>query len=140
MTEQRKDKEEFAVVLDYLPNGYAFDPRPSYKKSAIVQAIGTKHFILLELVPKKGVEINAQEELYIGDGKRDKVHHILGKLPYRKLTETAKTELEFIVGDLVTKNEQRFVDFFNSAKPLSTRMHQLELLPGLGKKAYVADP
>ena len=31
-------------------------------------------------------------------------------------------------------NEQRFVEFFNKAQPLSTRMHQLELLPGLGKK------
>ena len=27
-----------------------------------------------------------------------------------------------------------FVDFFNKARPLTTRMHQLELLPGLGKK------
>ncbi|MBW3022186.1 DUF655 domain-containing protein, partial [Candidatus Woesearchaeota archaeon] len=29
---------------------------------------------------------------------------------------------------------QRFVDFFNKAQPLTTRMHQLELLPSLGKK------
>jgi putative nucleotide binding protein len=34
----------------------------------------------------------------------------------------------------VKKSEKRFVDFFNNAQPLSTRMHQLELLPGLGKK------
>lgn len=26
------------------------------------------------------------------------------------------------------------VEFFNKAQPLSTRMHQLELLPGVGKK------
>ena len=32
------------------------------------------------------------------------------------------------------KDEARFVDFFNKAQPLTTRMHQLELLPGLGKK------
>jgi putative nucleotide binding protein len=34
----------------------------------------------------------------------------------------------------VQKNEAKFVDFFNKSQPLSTRMHTLELLPGLGKK------
>ena len=32
------------------------------------------------------------------------------------------------------KEEKKFVDFFNKAQPLTTRMHTLELLPGLGKK------
>ena len=31
-------------------------------------------------------------------------------------------------------NQAKYIDFFNNARPLSTRMHQLELLPGLGKK------
>jgi len=34
----------------------------------------------------------------------------------------------------VEKNPKKFLDFFNKAQPLTTRMHQLELLPGLGKK------
>ena len=34
----------------------------------------------------------------------------------------------------ISFSEKRFVDFFNNAQPLTTRMHQLELLPGLGKK------
>jgi putative nucleotide binding protein len=34
----------------------------------------------------------------------------------------------------VKKQEMRFVEWFNKSQPLSTRMHQLELLPGLGKK------
>jgi putative nucleotide binding protein len=51
-----------------------------------------------------------------------------------KLTRTARSELEFVIKDLVKKNEKRFIDFFNNARPLSTRMHQIELLPGVGKK------
>ena len=35
---------------------------------------------------------------------------------------------------MVNEEEQRFIQFFNKAQPLSMRMHQLELLPGLGKK------
>ena len=129
-----KGKEETAIVLDFLPNGYPFDERPSYMKTPIAQAIGKEHFVLLELVPKKDIHLQPYEEVYIGEGKRDKIHHIVGKLPISKLTATGKNELEFIIRDIVKKNEKRFVDFFNNARPLSTRMHQLELLPGLGKK------
>ena len=62
------------------------------------------------------------------------MHHILGKLEISKLTMTAKSELEFVVAEYVKANSQRFVNFFNTAQPLTMRMHQLELLPGLGKK------
>jgi putative nucleotide binding protein len=129
-----KNKEETAIILDFLPNGYPFDERPMYVKTAIAQALGKERFVLLELVPKKDVHLQPYEEVYIGDGKREKIHHIVGKLELSKLTGTAKAELEHIIRDIVKKNEKRFVDFFNNAQPLSTRMHQLELLPGLGKK------
>lgn len=131
---EKRTKEETAIVLDFLPNGYPYDERPMYMKTPIAQAIGKEHFVLLELVPKKGVHLRPFEEVYIGDGKRDKIHHIVGKVSVGKLTATAKSELEFVINEIVNKNEKRFVDFFNKAQPLSTRMHQLELLPGLGKK------
>ncbi|RMF05411.1 DUF655 domain-containing protein [Candidatus Woesearchaeota archaeon] len=129
-----KPREEYAIVLDFLPHGYPFDNRPSHRKTPIVQAIGKTRFALLEIVPKPGVFLQPHEEIYIGEGKRDKVHHINGKLDVGKLTGTAKAELEFVVKEAVKNNEARFVEFFNKAQPLTTRMHQLELLPGLGKK------
>jgi putative nucleotide binding protein len=132
--EKQKSKEEYAVVLDFLQHGYPFDPRPSHRKPPVVQAIGKEHFTLLELVPKKDIVLQPLQEVYIGEGKRDQIHHIVGKLVIDRLTATAKTELEFVVKDLVHKNEKRFVEFFNTARPLTTRMHQLELLPGIGKK------
>jgi len=132
--QQRSIKEEKAVVLDFLPNGYPFDSRPSHKKTPIVQALGQKYFALLELVPKKDVFLQPYKEVYIGEGKRDEIHHIIGRLPVDRLTQTAKSELEFVIKDVIKKNEKQFVDFFNKASPLTTRMHQLELLPGLGKK------
>ncbi|MCK5283073.1 MAG: DUF655 domain-containing protein [Nanoarchaeota archaeon] len=127
-------KEEKATILDYLPNGYPFDTRPSHLKNAVAQAIGKKHFVLLELVPKKEIYLQPHEDVYIGEGKRDKIHHIVGKIPLSKLTETAKSELSFVIKESIINNNKKFVDFFNNAQPLSTRMHQLELLPGLGKK------
>lgn len=136
MEEQQRNqgREEKAIVLDFLPNGYPSDTRPMYRKNAIAQAIGIENFILLELVPKKGIFLQPYEEVYIGEGKRERIHHIIGRLAFEKLTATAKSELEFIIKDLVKKKEKRFIEFFNKAQPLTTRMHQLELLPGLGKK------
>ena len=103
-------------------------------KTPIVQSIGKEHFVLLELVPKKGIHLQPHEEVYIGEGKRDKIHHIYGKIDYERLTQTAKEELNFIVEELVKKHEQKFIEFFNKAGPINTRRHQLELLPGIGKK------
>jgi len=131
---EKRPKEEYAVVLDFLQHGYPFDNRPSHKKTPIAQAIGKENFTLLELVPKVGVFLQPYEEVYIGSEKREKIHHISGKLPFDKLTSTANAELKHVVEDLVVKNESKFIDFFNKAAPLTTRMHQLELLPGLGKK------
>ncbi|MDP2973689.1 MAG: DUF655 domain-containing protein, partial [Candidatus Diapherotrites archaeon] len=69
-----------------------------------------------------------------GEGKRDKIHHIMGRIVPNKLTETAKSEITFVINELVMKSEQKFVDFFNKSGPINTRRHQLELLPGFGKK------
>ena len=127
-------KEEIAVVLDFLPNGYPFDKRPGHMKTPVAQAIGKNKFMILELTPKKGVFLQPYQEVYIGDGKREEIHHINGKLEFDKLTSTARSELDFVIKDIIDKEQLKFVDFFNKAMPMTTRMHQLELLPGLGKK------
>ena len=131
---QKQVKEENAIILDFLPNGYPLDTRPLHMKTPIAQALGKEHFLLLELVPKKGVFLQPREEVYMGEGKRDKIHHIIGKINLDKLTETAKYQLDEIIRELIGKNESKFVDFFNKAAPINTRRHQIELLPGIGKK------
>jgi putative nucleotide binding protein len=130
----QRPREERAIILDFLPNGYPFDSRPNHRKTPIIQAIGKEHFTLLELVPKKEIHLQLHADVYIGEGKREEIHHINGKLMISKLTATARSELSYIIDDLIDNNEKKFVEFFNNALPLTTRMHQLELLPGLGKK------
>lgn len=134
MEMQRYHKEEKAIVLDFLPNGYPFDSRPLHMRTPVAQAIGKEHLSLLELVPKKDVFLKTHEEVYIGEGKRDQIHHVVGKISIDKLTSTARAELEFAIKDLIKADEKRFMEFFNNSRPLTTRMHQLELLPGIGKK------
>ncbi|MEM2873894.1 MAG: DUF655 domain-containing protein [Candidatus Nanoarchaeia archaeon] len=129
---QQRKKEENAIVLEYLKHGYVEDSRPMHKKEPIAQVIGKNFFTLLEIVPS--AELKPYDEIYIGEGKRDKVAYIKGVLPFHRLTQTAKTELPFVIEKIVAANEKKYVEFFNTAGPISLRAHQLELLPGVGKK------
>ena len=133
---QRKPtpREERAVVLDYLPNGYALSDTPSYRKRAIGQAVGIDYFTLLEVSPKQGLSFAIGERIYVGSEDRDKVEVIVGRIPLSKLTATARAELEHFIDERIAADEARFVAFFNSAGPLSMRMHSIELIPGIGKK------
>lgn len=124
------EKEEYAIVLDYLPYGYPLEG----KMMPVAQAIGLNNFVLLQLVPRRGMKLELKEKVYIGEGKRDKVYYILGRLPRDKLTETAKLQLQEFAGKIIEEQEKRFIEFFNKAEPINTRMHQLELLPGFGRK------
>ena len=129
---KQTEKEEKAIVLDFLEYGYPFE-EGSFK-TPIAQALGIDHLTILELIPKKGFQLQPHQEVYIGEGKREEIHHIKGRIETSKLTSTARNELPHIIEKVVKSDEMRFVQFFNKAQPLSMRMHQLELLPGLGKK------
>jgi len=125
-----KKKDDYAFVLDYLPYGYPLEG----KMNPIVQAVGENHLSLLELVPSKGASFVLDEKVYIGPDKRDKIYFIKGRLPQEKLTETAKIQLQKLIEKVVAEQEKKYVDFFNTAQAINTRLHRLELLPGLGKK------
>jgi putative nucleotide binding protein len=124
------EKEEYAIVLDYLPYGYPVERH----QSPIAQSIGVKTFSLLELIPRRGVSLATKEKVYIGPDKRDKIYFIKGRLPREKLTETAKIQLQEFIEVVVGEREKEFIEFFNNAQAINTRLHQLELLPGFGKK------
>ena len=50
------------------------------------------------------------------------------------LTATARNELPLVSKNIIHDREADFVTMFNKAGPISIRLHQLELLPGIGKK------
>ena len=127
-------KEENAVILDYLSRGYVKSDMSKFGGKAIAQAIGTEKFTLLELAPKNGVDLEIQDTVYIGKGKRDKIYRVLGKLNYENLTATSRIELDYAIRDIVESNEAKYVEFFNTTESISTRQHSLELIPGIGKK------
>ena len=126
--------EEYAIILDYLPLGYVKEGIPSYKRKPVVQAIGKEEFTLLELIPKENTSLDIHQEVYIGSGKRDQISRVNRRLRYDDLAATAKVELNYVIEEIIKSREDKFMGFFNNAGSISTRLHQLELLPGIGKK------
>jgi len=123
-------KEEFAIILEYLPNGYPLER----KMMPLAQAIGQANLTLLELVPRRGTTLEIGEKVYIGEGKRDKIYYILGRLHREKLTEAGKNQLQEFIKKVVKEREKEFIEFFNKSEAINKRVHQIELLPGFGKK------
>lgn len=126
--------EDYAIILDYLSLGYIKEGASTFKRKPVAQAIGKEEFTLLELSPKAGETIDIHEKVYIGSGQRDKISRVNRRLVHDDLTATARVELQYVIEEIIKSKEEKFIQFFNDAGPISTRLHQLELLPGIGKK------
>ena len=126
--------EEFAYVIDYLPQGRNEDK--SYRKTPLVLAVGETEFKLLEIIPRENAVVAIGDRLYIGKEQqnRDKVLSVKRRISYGDLTNAAQNELLFALEGIVNRREKDFVRFFNEAESINARMHSLELLPGLGNK------
>lgn len=123
-------KDDWAVVLEFLSHGHYGMSR----SQPVAQVLGEKYFSILEVIVREGSELKLGERVYIGDGKREKIKYISGRIGPGELTVAAKEELEDAIVEIIKKSPGQFLDFFNRAGPLTTRLHQIELLPGIGSK------
>lgn len=131
---KKAEKEEFAYILDYLPYGRTDDNRPMYQKKPLAQGIGEKHFVLMEMMTKENVVPRSHDRVYIGEGDRPVIDHVKRRMIFSELTNSAQMELSSVIEKIILSDEKRFLSFFNDAYPITTRLHMLELLPGIGKK------
>ena len=134
MTHTTDIKEQYAYIIDFLPTGHAEDTRPIHLRQPVAQALGADYYILLELSVKENARVEIESKVFVGKGERDVVKHVERRLSYEELTHSAKIELPYMIEKIVKENEAKYVEFYNSAQPITTRLHMLELLPGIGKK------
>jgi len=121
-----------AVVVDFLPRGSPSDDRPQYEKSPVAFALGETDFRIVEIALTDDAGVNIGDRVQI-DPPAEYVKD-LRDVEYRALTSTAESEVEHAVDAIIDADTQRFVDFYNDAQPITTRLHVLNLLPGIGKK------
>lgn len=124
------EMEEYGWVADFLPDGRSSDRM----REPIAQLVGERHFTLLEVSIKQGSTVALEERIYIGKDERQQVEKIKRRVEFEELTAAAKNELNTVVKKIVMHREAEFVSFFNKSGSISIRLHQLELLPGIGKK------
>lgn len=132
-----KRYEEYAYVLDFLPHGrpgVRIAGRAGYRAGALVQLIGEEFFTLLEALVKENAALKPHDRVYVGKNTREEIAYIIGRVSYEELTAAAKMELPSAISRIVLNREQWFVNFFNTARAITPRMHALELVPGIGKK------
>ncbi|MFB6183042.1 MAG: DUF655 domain-containing protein [Haloarculaceae archaeon] len=134
MTDQESNDETSVtsetIVLDFLPHGRTEDDRPQYQKQPLAFVLGVEEFRLYEVAFGDDPDLAIGDRLSLDYEAIDRARPI----EYDDLPGGAQSELEYAVEDFVAANEERFVDFFNEAQPITLRLHQLNLLPGIGKK------
>ncbi len=122
--------EDYAWVVEYLPEGHA----AALKREPAVQLIGTRFFTMLEATITTNATIVMGQKVCVGKDGRKEVSHIKGRISYEELTNGAREFLPTLLKKAVSEREADFVTFINRSKPISIRVHTLDLLPGIGKK------
>ncbi|VVC04534.1 Uncharacterised protein [Candidatus Bilamarchaeum dharawalense] len=122
--------EDNAWVIEYLSAGRA----DAIRKEPVVQLLGTRFFTLLEATVNPSATIVLGQNVYVGKEGRKEIAHIKGRIGYSDLTNGAREFLPTMIKKAVGEREMDFVNFINHAKPISIRVHTLDLLPGIGKK------
>lgn len=126
---QTRPFDKRIIILDFMPEGRSIG-KPT---GPLAQAMGetTFNFYELTLIPQTVFEeqqfVNLEESPAKGISKKRIIN-------YDDLTDTAIGYLETSITAIIESNEAKYVDFFNRAMPITTRLHSLELLPGVGKK------
>jgi putative nucleotide binding protein len=130
--------ENFAYILDYLPNGRSTEH--GFFREPVALAVGENELKLLEILPRPGVPLTlgARIPLLPEGGQPPPIDHVRRRLGYEELSSTAKTELPGALERIVLSDEKRFLRFVNESPAVSRRFHLLELLPGIGKKTMLA--
>lgn len=122
--------EDYAWVIEYLPSGHA----AAIRREPMVQLLGTRFFTLLEASVNPTATIVMGQRVCVGKEGRTEVSHIKGRIKFEDLTNGAREFLPAMIKKAISEREKDFVGFINSAKPISIRVHTLDLLPGIGKK------
>ena len=133
-SEREETGERRAVVLDYLAHGLSDGGRAQYDRSPAGYAMATDDFRLYRVAFDEDERLTIGTRVLIEPRADRTVVTNAQRVDYDDLSSGAQSELEYVVRDLVEEDEERFVDFYNEAQPITLRLHQLNLLPGIGKK------
>jgi len=121
-----------AVLLDFYPNGRSDGGR--YGRQPTGFAVDTGNFSLYEIVFEDDAGVSIGDDVVVHPPEERTGTKRVREIGYGDLSGGAQSELEYVVEELLEAEEQRFVEFFNEAGAITLRLHQFNLLPGIGDK------
>ncbi|MFX0141187.1 MAG: DUF655 domain-containing protein [Candidatus Hodarchaeota archaeon] len=121
-----------SIVIDFYPQGKSLSHRRSEDYNPLAVVVTVEWFQFFDVILIRGSKISIGDCLMLSSTNKKILR--LNKLRYNQLSDSALEILPAIIKDIVTTFESRYVAFFNQAQPLTTQMHQIQLLPGIGQK------
>ena len=119
-------------VLDFYPQGKSLSRKYADDFNPLAVVITADHFQFFDVILKRGENIVVGDTITISSS-RINVYKIK-KIGFNQLSDSAVNLLPDIVQEIVKISETRFIRFLNHARPLTSQMHQLQLIPGIGNK------
>lgn len=118
------------VNKDFLPSN---SQRGSYNREyPVLIIIGRDFYSILKIYLKRQVSYVAGDEIDLE--KYKSLFLLIQRLPAQEWASELQRRIKENLTMMIIKNEEKFVSFFNNAKPITTKLHQLRLLPGIGPK------
>jgi putative nucleotide binding protein len=122
MVEESPAEEWVRTLIERPPNR-------DEEEFRYVQTVGESRFTLLELAVAADADLSSGDRVAVESEDNIGVHR---RLTDQTLTQAAQDRLAATIEDIITANEQRFIDFYNNAQPIGLRKHQLDVLAGIG--------
>ena len=129
-----KTNESFGLIFD-ISHEYMSESGSSFRKEVtVVHVVGEAYFSLLKVILKRPILGLVEADRLDFTDQRSNFYRIK-RIKLNEIPKGSESVLEEQLTKLVVSQEkQKFVNFFNQAKPITIKLHQLKLLPGVGQK------
>jgi putative nucleotide binding protein len=121
-----------AIVLDFYPHGRSLSHKRSEDFNPVAITITTTWFQLFEVIFAPGAIFAVNDHFLLSTKNRRVIR--FKKIRFSDLSSTILEILPEVIVEIVKNHESRYISFLNQAHPLTTQMHQLQLLHGIGNK------
>src|SRR2546423_6137958 len=109
--DEARAMEDYARILDYLPQGHP--DQSKFHREPLAYALGVDEFKLFELVPRDGANLSIGQRVYIGKEveMRTEILHVKRRVGPQGLGAAARKELPSGRHAVSTGREEKFGDF-----------------------------
>jgi putative nucleotide binding protein len=121
-----------AIILDYFTQMISTNTRRPYHREKILQVVEGNGFGLYKIVLREDTIYKIGDRIEIKNNSE--WLETIQRINYNSLTAGSKIELEHTIRTIINGDAKKFISFYNHSAPISIRLHQLNLLPGIGGK------